>query len=372
MKSIQNVLIIKTEWQEGEMKKMQRMTYLDCAKGVAIILVVLGHIDMGNNPLNNWIYSFHMPLFFVLSGMLMAYKNNCLSTGLWVNVKKRSVQLLYPYFTFSLITLIWLVVDQLKRGHADANFIIQVIIDTLSLDGYGAIWFLPALLMAEIFFLMIFRGHKGSILLVGCLVLLTSVSGMYLQVAIPLERDLLTTYLERFYNMFNRSLIGTVFIWFGYSLFGKLEKAATGANKPGLIILGIVMFVANFFLAQSNPSVDLHYSVLNNPVLYYVCALLGTVSTLLFFKFILPNNRVLEYFGRNSMIIMGTQSIVPLTEISKNILGMTGMSFERYSYDVMICILSMIMNVVMIELINRFFPYILRRVPFREFTANAG
>ena len=75
MKSIHNVLIIKTEWQEGEMKKMQRMTYLDCAKGVAIILVVLGHIDMGNNPLNNWIYSFHMPLFFVLSGMLMSYKN---------------------------------------------------------------------------------------------------------------------------------------------------------------------------------------------------------------------------------------------------------------------------------------------------------
>ena len=172
--------------------------------------------------------------------------------------------------------------------------------------------------------------------------------------------------------MFKPVLNGTVFNWFRDRLLGKLEKAATGANKPRLIILGIVMFVANFFLAQSNPSVDLHYSVLNNPVLYYVCALLGTVSTLLFFKFIIPNNRVLEYFGRNSMIIMGTQSIVPLTEISKNILGMTGMSFERYSYDVMICILSMIMNVVMIELINRFFPYILRRVPFREFTVNTG
>lgn len=70
--------------------KEQRDTRIDFLKGIAILLVVLGHIIDGNmaqgvihgewlNYLYNAIYLFHMPLFFVLSGMALA-----------LSVKKRS------------------------------------------------------------------------------------------------------------------------------------------------------------------------------------------------------------------------------------------------------------------------------------------
>ena len=40
---------------------------MDWAKTIAITLVVFGHILM---PFSKWIFSFHMPFFFMLSGFL--------------------------------------------------------------------------------------------------------------------------------------------------------------------------------------------------------------------------------------------------------------------------------------------------------------
>lgn len=64
------------------MKDKTRLEYLDAAKGLGILLVILGHIYAWNPNINRkilvtWIYSFHMPLFFIVSGMLIKYKNYC-------------------------------------------------------------------------------------------------------------------------------------------------------------------------------------------------------------------------------------------------------------------------------------------------------
>lgn len=55
------------------MKTIQRIDDWDIAKGIGILLVVMGHL--GIPPmLSNAIYLFHMPLFFILSGLLFAPK----------------------------------------------------------------------------------------------------------------------------------------------------------------------------------------------------------------------------------------------------------------------------------------------------------
>ncbi|MBQ2838898.1 MAG: acyltransferase family protein [Muribaculaceae bacterium] len=49
------------------MEKVKRLDYVDVCKWLGISLVIFGHIKMPNEVLQ-WIYAFHMPLFFVLSG----------------------------------------------------------------------------------------------------------------------------------------------------------------------------------------------------------------------------------------------------------------------------------------------------------------
>lgn len=51
----------------------KRIDYLDIAKGIGIILVLVGHISK-NDEINRFLYLFHMPLFFIISGMLYKEK----------------------------------------------------------------------------------------------------------------------------------------------------------------------------------------------------------------------------------------------------------------------------------------------------------
>ena len=44
----------------------KRISWIDMAKGYGTILVIFAHIHYGG--LRTWIYTFHMPLFFFLSG----------------------------------------------------------------------------------------------------------------------------------------------------------------------------------------------------------------------------------------------------------------------------------------------------------------
>ena len=52
----------------------KRISYIDSLRGVAMILVVIGHLIQNNysdayhNSIFNVIYSIHMPLFFFISG----------------------------------------------------------------------------------------------------------------------------------------------------------------------------------------------------------------------------------------------------------------------------------------------------------------
>lgn len=52
----------------------ERETYIDIAKGIGIILVVIGHLHGINHIIHDFFYLFHMPLFFIISGYLYNHK----------------------------------------------------------------------------------------------------------------------------------------------------------------------------------------------------------------------------------------------------------------------------------------------------------
>ena len=49
-------------------KTRHRLVWVDAAKAVAIIAMILGHEVAEGTSLHTWIFSFHMPIFFILSG----------------------------------------------------------------------------------------------------------------------------------------------------------------------------------------------------------------------------------------------------------------------------------------------------------------
>jgi len=80
------------------------------AKGIAISLVVIGHYNPANAPdywikLQDVIYTFHMPVFFMLSGYLYGLSHNKYS-GYTILIKQKSNRLLIPFITISIFYLI--------------------------------------------------------------------------------------------------------------------------------------------------------------------------------------------------------------------------------------------------------------------------
>lgn len=75
--------------------KERRDYLIDMTKGVLIFLVVLGHSGLGIQ--HDIIFLFHMPLFFVLSGLFIR-KEKCNR----YYIRKRVTSLMIPYFVYGL------------------------------------------------------------------------------------------------------------------------------------------------------------------------------------------------------------------------------------------------------------------------------
>ena len=92
----------------------KRLAYIDNTKGFAILLVVLGHIvqfmyapgDYHQNVVFRYIYSFHMPLFFILSGMVTKIIPPSSLKIVYEKLRKRFLQLIVPFFTWGIIRVI--------------------------------------------------------------------------------------------------------------------------------------------------------------------------------------------------------------------------------------------------------------------------
>ena len=102
-------MIMNNTVAEGQAGK-KRYTEVDIARGIGILFVVLGHAIKQTEVSAGWIraltyiiYSFHMPLFFCLSGFV-SYRILTMDRSQRLTyIRSRAWKLLIPYFTIGLI-----------------------------------------------------------------------------------------------------------------------------------------------------------------------------------------------------------------------------------------------------------------------------
>lgn len=78
-----------------------RNYWLDIAKGIAITLMVAGHTPIPS-VMSHFIYAFHMPLFFISSGLVSNYEKYSLVDY----IKHKSYTLLLPFVCYSTIVCV--------------------------------------------------------------------------------------------------------------------------------------------------------------------------------------------------------------------------------------------------------------------------
>lgn len=153
-----------------DLKLANRVEWIDALKGFGIFCVTLGHLGCWY-PLEKHIYSFHMFLFFFLSGYLHSRKYSKKEY-----ILRKWKALMIPFLTWNVCSSL----VALLKG----DDIAQVILDFFVIDGQlvwnAPIWFLLVLFMTEVLYVILpSEMQNQKVIIMSMAVLLWWLCGEY-------------------------------------------------------------------------------------------------------------------------------------------------------------------------------------------------
>ncbi len=335
-----------------------RIIWIDTLKCIGIFFVVLAHNTVSQknmDNLSNWIYSFHMPLFFFISGFLF---NPEKYGGLKNIIMRKARTLLVPYFIFSLITYLFWIFILRRFGEASKLDITwwKPLVGTLYGNGFDnwlahntVLWFLVCLFVIEISFFILSRIENRINLAIALILcgLIGALDSLYMPIRLPWGIDI--------------ALTGMVFYGIGFLIQNKLEKLIEKRIITGisLILFGVISII----LSHLNGRIDMNGNNYGNFFYFYAASLSG-ILTLICLSKLIGYNRIMCYIGENTIIILVLHNISHsiINGILKFALHIPVKSYEHMlGYLIGITLLQIALIVPAIYIINHFMPFLIGR-----------
>lgn len=233
---------------------MSRYHWIDYIKSLGIILVALGHTSGISMSVTKWIFAFHMPLFFFVSGFLLPEKS--LSIPFDQYAKFRLVPLFRAYFLFSAIGFVFYCFRSCYSA-ASQQPLLEAMITKLIAIAYGSgtttgalqvfpvvLWFFPALIVSRLILFSINRANPGIPRLI-LLILTIACAYVLKDLALPWEIE--------------SGLAATPFVFIGYIFRGCPAWQRSLASAKPIFPVGCLM--AGSWLALNHARVDLRSSL---------------------------------------------------------------------------------------------------------------
>ncbi len=264
------------------MEKVNRFDWIDYAKGLGIILVVYGHVIRGLNESkiiseklyyysDTFVYSFHMPLFFILSGFL--FQSSFFKRGIKSFFSNKVQTLLYPFVIWSVIqiSIEYIMSSYTNRGINSSKLFTWIVYP------HAQFWFLHALFFINLINISLFSlSKKFGLYLSFLLCSLYFIFG----------RDLL---------MFENTFKFLLYFNIGILLSQYLE--VTNLLVKNRLILGILLIlfvIAQYLLFTTYP---------NNWYNYIFPQITGSLLIINLSDFGTKTPLNLRYLGNKSMVI---------------------------------------------------------------------
>lgn len=262
----------------------KRKIYVDLIKAFGIIFVILGHANFANDYVKEWLYSFHMPLFFF-------------ATGLTLKISK--IDKVYVCKKIQVLCVPFLIWELIYSGYSLNKMPLLLYGSYWSINkggSLGSLWFLPTMFCALIYVQLLLKIKNKVLLCLGMVVLF--LGGLY----IP--------HISRgYFWCADVAFMAAFFILCGFFF----EKNKKQFSKKKLTVLAILSFLGTL-LFLLDPLNETEYVLMadrrfGNPVIFLIVALAGCLMTYFVAKLIECESRVikiLSYIGMNSLIIFIT------------------------------------------------------------------
>lgn len=273
----------------------------DTAKGIGILLMVMGHSSF-KQSFQNLIYGFHMPLFFVIAGMLYdqdAWRNR----GFAALAKKRWQGYIVPYFVLSGINLVLNGIHEIAKYKEFEDWLKSQVLHTgwiVFANGGGAetphctpLWFLPCLFLScLILYWLIRQKPVGQALL--CLVLL-GINRAF-RYGIPGSRTL-PWHLDV-------ACVGAVLMLMGFAV---KKRGCLEYVKKHPVMIAVFLFVGLWIDVMCKGGVALASNNIRYPAAMLLCSACMTVGIVSLSEMIHSTiaGHFFSFCGRSSMIFIG-------------------------------------------------------------------
>lgn len=242
-----------------------RLVWLDIAKGIAILLVIVGHTLARESMWRDIIFSFHMPLFFILAGFTFREKP---WSKLVVSSAKR---LLIPLV---LVYCVWWV-PAILQGELGDDFLPRALLQILFASGVdvpavgapaiGMSWFLVALFVSRLALNGVLKATRSlahPLPVQGVICTLLAVAGVacfgVFQIIPPLELDM--------------SLYCVLLMWVGYA--ARQLKLETKPIRPWAVVLVVLLWL----VCAHFSTLEIATRLFEHPLLATVGAIAGTLA----------------------------------------------------------------------------------------------
>jgi fucose 4-O-acetylase-like acetyltransferase len=290
-----------------------RLKWLDILRGLATVLVVIGHSEIG--IFSKYIYWFHMPLFFALSGFLYkALKDN---SDIKSFIRRRTHRLLIPYFTYLTFIFLFVQLPILLSHNTDSfnickNFFIVFLVGGRAIGGlFGVYWFFTCLLVTQLTFAIIhtsIKQKKIQLLVIFFLYFLAHVEANYVKVGdinvpIPWNADV-SMFALIFYAL---GFFAKDFLDLKKSKSIRFSSFSINMRNIGMIsIILSVTFVILNHIDIIDYSLNLKYVQYNNLLLDIIIPTIFILSIFYMTQLNLPDSAeaILTSIGNNSLPII--------------------------------------------------------------------
>jgi acyltransferase len=286
---------------------MKRTSWIDVARGLAMLGVLYGHVLPREFGFGKWIYSWHMPVFFVITGILL-FANDGWRGRTFRELFVRDLKaIMYPYLVWNVIEAVTMVFRFSLRDAAVGVF------HFCMLDGLQTLWFLSALFVArQLLFQMLKRTEKRRGLVLALAVSVVVTAAFSHLGSSGLADGGLVGKLWGFANIANRSVQGFVFLTLGYLGAGCLAGRTISRGEKAAVLVGSVLF--GVFAFGFN-TVDLRFSKIGNPLLFYPLAIAGSAALFVASEAIAKfrASELLAWIGRNTIVLLVTH--IPVRDL---------------------------------------------------------
>lgn len=258
------------------------------AKGYGILCVILGHISF--HSLSVWIYSFHIPLFFFLSGYLFNENRPFIPF-----LRNKIKTLLIPYAFFSFLYICFdkqLVISLYSLKTICADFVLQ--------QRCTPLWFITCLFVANILFYFLLKFFHSI-----CYQFLIS---LFVSIFI------FARWHDKDYSMFWNADISIFVILFmliakyvkKYNLLNFVTKTNKYLFLLSFFFLNIGIGGINYIM--SGEMIDLFNNTLGFLPLAYLEIVFGIFVVIIIST--LKKAILIQYIGRNSLVFFALHLLV--------------------------------------------------------------